>query len=164
MAVDLFDLVESLKREVNPPGELAFPSATDDEYAGYLADGFWEARLDGLLSGYEETDGAVTPIDPDSDDLGREWQQLIVIYAGFRILKNALRQMKTVFRAQAGPVEFETQQSATTLKEIMVDLRARRDWLLENLATTGQVSDYYIDAVVARHDSVYFGDSFWIGF
>jgi hypothetical protein len=163
MAVDLFDLVEPLRREVNPPGSNAFPDATDDDYSGYLADGFWEARLDGFLAGYEESDGIVTPIS-GTDDLGRDWQQLIVIYAGFRILKNALRQMRTVFRAQAGPVSFETQQSAQLLREIMIELRERRDWLLDNLASTGQVPAYYIDAVVARHDSLYFGDTTWVGF
>lgn len=163
MAVDLFDLIEPLRREVNPPGTNAFPDATDDDYSGYLADAFWEARLDGFLVGYEETDGIVTPIS-GTDDLGRDWQQLIVIYAGFRILKNELRQIKTLFRAEAGPVSFETQQSAQLLREIMLELRERRDWLLDNLASTGQVAAYYIDAVIARQDSMYFGDTAWVGF
>jgi len=169
MAVDLFDLVDSLKREVNPPGasNVAFPDATDDEYAGYLSDAFWEARLDGILGGYTEANNTVTPTS-GTDDLPREFQQLIVIYAGFRILKNALRQLKTQFRAQAGPVVFETQQSATTLKAIMDDLRARRDWLLFQLSETGAVTTVYIDAIAARQERLYFNNdvysSGWVGY
>jgi len=36
MAIDLGDLVESLQREVSPPGTNLFPDAVDDEYFGHL--------------------------------------------------------------------------------------------------------------------------------
>jgi hypothetical protein len=45
---DLADLVESLKREVAIPGTFAtvFPTTTDDDPTGALADGVAETQLD----------------------------------------------------------------------------------------------------------------------
>lgn len=161
MAVDVFDLVESLKREVNPPGDNLFPNATDDEYAGHLSDAFWEARLDGMLEGYTETDGSITPVS-GSTDLTRDLQQLVVLYAGIRIVRNHLRSIKTVFRTKAGPVEFETQQAATLLREVMLELKEKKKLVLTRLSDVGSVPSYYIDAVIARDESVGMGDTWWI--
>lgn len=162
MAIDLFELVESLRREVSPPGEDLFPNATDDDYLGNLQDAFWEARLDGLLEGYTESDGTVEPTDSGGDDLTRDLQQLIVFYAGFKIVRNHLRSIKTMFRAQAGPVEFETQQSANVLKDLLLELKYKRDLVLTRLSDLGQVPTTYIDALVARDDSILFGDTYYI--
>ena len=150
MAVDLSDLVESLKREVNPPGTDYFPDASDTEFLGNLIDGFWEAVLDGLISGYTvDDDGLVTPVS-GSTDMARDVQQIIVFYAGFRILRNVLRNIQTTFRAKAGPVEYETQQSASTLKDLLADLSNRRKLLLDRLSDMGAIPTYYADAVVER--------------
>lgn len=149
MAVDLFDLVESLRREVDPPGTPAFPDATEDEFAGHLADAFWEIRLDGMLSGYAESDGLVSPTS-GTTELGRDLQQLIVLYAGVRIVRNQLRQLQTSFRAKAGPVEYETEQAASVLKGVLDDLVSRRNLILTRLSDLGVVDTYYIDSLYER--------------
>jgi hypothetical protein len=162
MAIDLGDLVDSLRREVNPPGFDLFPDATEDEWIGNLQDGFWEAVLDGIISGYNENDGVVTPKSGDKD-LSREFQQLVVFYAGFRIVRNALRQINTVFRAKAGPVEYETQQAATILRSILNDLMDRRKYLLDRLADHGLVNSFYIDAVISRDQNIMHSNTWWVG-
>lgn len=161
MAVDLGDLVESVQREVNPPGGTIFPEAVEDDYLGFLQDAFWESTLDGLISGYAEADGIVTPVSGD-EDLSRELQQLVVIYAGFKMLKNYLTNVRTTFRATAGPVEFETQQSANLLTELMKDLIARRNSLLARLSEQGQISSYVYDQVIERSSSIVYGDTWWV--
>lgn len=159
MAVDLFDLVESLKREVSTPGSTVL--GEDDEYLGHLQDSFWEVRLDGMLAGYVETDGSVSPIS-GTTELGRDLQQLVVLYAGIRIVRNELRQLKTVFRSKAGPVEFETQQAATVLTEILKELREKRHTVLSRLSDLGSAESFYIDAVIERDLSQGYGDTWWV--
>lgn len=159
MAVDLFDLVESLKREVNVPGGDAFPDTDDVIFFGYLQDAFWEARLDGMLSGFtEDGNGSVTPTTTGADDLTRELQQLVVLYAGIRILRNELMRVQTLFRAKAGSVEYETQQSASVLKDLLGELQRRRAVVLERLSDLGVVEDYYIDAIIERDFNLSLGD------
>ncbi len=152
MAIDLNDLIDSLKREVSIPGaeETTFPDATTSIWLGSLKDGFWDARLDGLLPGYEVAADTIVPTSVGGADLSRDLQQLIVFYAGFRIIRNQLRTLRTVFRAKAGDVEYETQQAATQLTAILNELKDRRDRYLLLLAQSGQVSGYYVDMVCAR--------------
>lgn len=161
MAVDLGDLIESVQREVNPPGSTLFPDAVEDDYLGYLQDAFWETTLDGLIEGYTESDGSITPVSGDTD-LIRELQQLIVIYAGFKMLKNYLTNVRTQFRAVAGPVEYETQQSANLLTSLMKDLMDRRNSLLARLSDLGVVDSHYFDAVHERTSSINYGDVWWV--
>jgi hypothetical protein len=164
MAVDLGDLVESLQREVSPPGQLddLFPGIGDDVWIGYLSDGFWEIRLDGMLAGYIEEDGEITPTATGGTDLPRELQQLIVLYAGIRLLRNQLMNTGTLFRAQAGPVEFETQNSAQLLRDLFAELRAKRDFLLGQLTELGLVTYAYIDMVQAREASIGYGGTSFV--
>lgn len=152
MAVDLSELIDSLKREVGTPGneDSTFPDALDADWLGHLQDGFWQARLDGMLEGYQETDGVVTPVASSAADLTRDLQQLVVLYAGIRIVTNQLRGIQTLFRAKAGAVEYETQQSAQVLKEILQELHRRRAVALERLSDLGQAETYYVDAVAER--------------
>jgi hypothetical protein len=168
VAIDLFDLVDPLKREVATPGEFAtfYPNTTDDDLLGALQDAFWEARIDGMLEGFTESEGAVAPIGGSivtADQLGRDFQQLIVLYAGYRFVRNYLMNLKTGFRAQAGPVEYETSQSAQVLRDILAALKDKRNLILARLSDIGAVNSYYIDAVVERTASVYFGDTYWVG-
>jgi hypothetical protein len=163
MSVDLGELIEPLRREVSQPGAetSTFPDATDDSYFGHLQDAFWETVLDSVISGYTEADGIVTPLDVDDDDLGRDLQQLVVLYAGIRIIRNQLLAMNTLFRAKAGPVEYETQKSAQVLKGILDELKYRRDFVLARLAEVGDVDVYYIDAVLERDDGLSYGTHIW---
>ena len=147
MAVDLPDFVPSLKREVQPPGSTLFAGATESDWVGYLKDAFWEARLDGFLTGYvvdDETDQIVSTT--EGADIDRASMALVILYAGIRVLRNRILNMNTGFRAKAGPVEFEQQNSATMLAEMLKQLRATKDRIIETLdadATTTLILDAY---------------------
>ena len=158
MAVALDDLIDSLKREISPPGTNLFPNATDDELLGNLSDAFWEMVLDGLVTGYESDGDFITPVS-GTTDLGRDMQQLIVFYAGVRIVRNEIRGRNTVFRTKAGPVEYETQQSANVLRDLLAELVRRRDFILYRLSDAGAVGEGYIDMLAARTDSIIYGDT-----
>jgi hypothetical protein len=147
MAVDLSELVPSLKREVGTPGteESTFPAANEDSWVGYLSDAFWSARLDGMLAGYTESDGLVDP------DLDRDLQQLIVLYAGIAIVRNELLRMQTTFRAKSGPVEYEVQQAASVLKGLLDDMTARKALVMKRLSDLhAGTGTYYIDSLTER--------------
>ena len=161
MPVDLNDLIDSLRREVNPPGGDAFPNAFDDDYLGYLRDAFWEARLDGMLELYEEDEGLVSPYDVDDVEITRDLQQLVVLYAGIRMTRTQLTNLDTLFRTKAGPVEYETQKSAQLLKAILDELKSRRNLILERLSDVGSIPTYYIDAVIGREASIDSGYTHW---
>jgi hypothetical protein len=131
MAVDLSDFVPALITEVNPPGTNTFSAATSTEMTMYLSNAFWEARLDGFLDLYDcNEDGIVTPIDPATPDIPREETTLVIIYAGCKVLRNKILNTNTTFRAKAGPVEFETQNSANMLVEVLKQLQAAKDHIL----------------------------------
>src|SRR4051794_2613523 len=123
MAVDLTDYVPTLRREVTPPGSTLFSAVTDAVFAGYLADAFWEVKLDGFVEPWvADEDGVVIPqSDPQAAtgngpfniaaydpavDMPREQIALVVLYAGIKIIRNQLLQSNTRLTAKAGPVEF----------------------------------------------------------
>jgi hypothetical protein len=161
MAVDLGDLTDNLIAEVNAPGEDVFASAVEDDYLLRLQNAFWEATLDGIISGYTETDGVITP-DSGTTDISRELQQLVIFYAGISIVRNHLRNLNTVFRAKAGPVEFETQNAATVLRDLLAELQKKRAIVLDRLSETYSTDTYYIDAVAARDESFRYGDTSFV--
>jgi hypothetical protein len=181
--IDLFDLVEPLKREVNPPGSDLFPNATDDSYLGSLTDAFWEVRLYGFLEGFEEnvaarggpaefSEGKITPTgavvgydlpdDYSPDDLGRDLQQLVVLWAGWKIVLTRMSSINSVFRAKAGPVEYETQTAASVLKSVLDTLKSRIDYVLENIGTAGGSSVAILDSVMEATYSVAAGSYYWV--
>lgn len=138
---------------ISPPGSDTLASVTDEVLVGYLSDGFWTAKLDGFFAAYTESDGLISPESGD-EDLPRDWQQLIVFYAGMQMVENELRATNTQFRVQAGPVEYEVQNSAQLLREHLKALHTRRDYLLELLSSKYNISPGYIDMIVARYDSM----------
>lgn len=151
MAVDLSEYVSSLRREVTPLGSDPFSTVTDTQWTDYLADSFWEARLDGFLQGWTaDEDGVVSPVPPNTLELPREQIAAIIIYAGVRVLRNKILNTNTTFRAKAGPVEYETQNSATMLAEMLKQLKAVKDRLLDGLTESDATSVAYIDAYSAR--------------
>ncbi len=155
MAVDLSDLVGSLKREVSPPGTDLFPDALDADYEGYLADSFWELILTGFISGFTEddlvvTEDTATPV----DDISRGLQQLIVIGAGLTIVRAEYRNIDVLFRAQAGPAEFETRKSSQALSNLLDHLKERFDDIVKLLPNTNiPGSVFYADIVSERSGS-----------
>lgn len=162
MSVDLADLVPSIKLEVNPPGTNLFPEATDAEWVERLANAFWNARIDGMLPGYIEADGLISPIS-GSTDMPRELQQVIVFMAAYNAIYLKLLNTRTSFRAKAGAVEYETQNAATVLKDLADSLKQRYVLLLQRLADMGMVGTYVIDAVMARDNALAAGAGWWVG-
>lgn len=160
MAVDLGEFVESLRREVTPPGSTLFADVSDDVFIGYLADAFWEARLDGFLGKWEaDADGLIAPLDASGEDITRELIGLVILYAGVKILRNRLMNLNTAFRAEAGPVKYEVENSANLLTEMLKQLKARKDQLLDAV-TNAPTETYYFDAYTLRnHDGgAYMGE------
>lgn len=159
MAVDMADYVPALKREVTPLGADPFASVEDASWVGYLADAFWEARLDGFLKGYEAIElgpgdvevGPVSGSAEEADQVPREQMALVILYAGIRVLRNQILNTNTAFRAKAGPVEFEQQTSATMLAEMLKQLKATKDRILDGLDDeVGQTGVMILDAFSTR--------------
>jgi hypothetical protein len=186
MSVDLADLVEPLQIEVQAPGGDAYADATEDDYLGTLINSFWEIRLYGYLGGFEEdsasrgghpefTVGIVTPlgVDPTYDDpfgysttqdLSRDLQQLIILWAAWKIALNNMATVNSVFRAKAGPVEYETQQAASVLTAVLDALKARITYLIANLPTSygGRGGAVVLDAIIERSYSQAVGETWWV--
>jgi hypothetical protein len=165
MAVDLMTYVDSLKREIQPPGTDLFATVTNEQWVGYLADAFWEARLDGFLAGYTTDQGAtagdVTIVSTTGGpDLDQRWMALVILYAGVKILRNRILNMSTTFRAKAGPVEFEQQNSATMLAEMLKQLKATKDRIVEEVDEAGGSLVMVLDAYSTR---LYSGLSYFGG-
>lgn len=60
MAVDLSDYVDTVRREVTPPGSTLFGAVSDDVFVGYLCDAFWEVTLDGFFGTAQKVDSSGT--------------------------------------------------------------------------------------------------------
>lgn len=161
MAVDLGELVDSLRREISPPGTDLYPNAEEDELVGHLQDAFWEARLHGLFVGYTESDGLVDPIS-GSTEFGRELQQAVVLYAGYRILLTSLQNVNTAFVAKAGPVSFEQGKSAQTLRDVLAAVKDRIKLILDNLSSYGGSSTAVLDSVIERSFAQAYGQTWWV--
>jgi hypothetical protein len=185
VSVDLATLVEPLQYETQTPGGDAYADATEDDYIGALINAFWEIRLYGFLGGFEEDAasrggppefaiGIVTPlkVDPTYDDpfgystdqdLPRDLQQLIVLWAAWKIALNNMATINSVFRAKAGPVEYETQQAASVLTAVLDQLKARITYLIGNLPTGhGGGGTVVLDAIIERSYSQAVGDTWWV--
>lgn len=170
MAIDLSEYVAHLKREVQPPGTDLFGDVTNNDWVGYLGDAFWEARLDGFLDKWQAIENApgdvsVEPVDPGGEDMPRQYIALVILYAGIRVLRNKILNTNTGFRAKAGPVEFEQQNSANLLSEMLKQLKATKDRIIDSLEAQqmGQLQGggtMILDAFSARmfHPALYHGD------
>lgn len=165
MAVDLGELVELLQAEVDPPGTNSYPDAVEDDWINQLRGGFWEIVLDGIIkpNAYSDNEGVIVP-NQASGDLPRDMQQLVIFYAGIRVIRNRLLTLNTVFRAKAGGVEYETQQAASILRAILDELVRKRNTILSRLSDLGTVDTYYVDMVVQRDFALGYGDSFWTNY
>lgn len=159
MAVDLSEYVDSLRREITPLGTDPFSSVTSAQLTGYLADAFWEARLDGFMANYvADEDGVITNTTIGGADLDRRYVALVVLYAGIKVLRNRILNTSTSFRAKAGPVEFEQENSATMLAEMLKQLRATKDRILEELDEDTETAALVIDAFSVR---LFSSESYW---
>lgn len=153
MSVDLADLVENVKFEVNPPGQDLYPNATDDEWASRLANAFWDSRIEGFLAGYTELDGEIFPV-TGTTDMPRDLQQVIVFLCAYSTITQRLREFQTAFRAKAGPAEFEVERSATAITAQIKALEDRKAIILTRLSDLGIIPAFVIDGVVARQNAL----------
>lgn len=135
MAVDLNSLIPSLQREVAPVGNTEYAALDNSDWLGQLTDAFWEARLDGLLGAWSESGGSVTARSVGGPDIPRDMQQLIVMFAGFRMALTSFKNLNSLVRYKAGPVESEVQKSAQTLKTVLDILKSRIDLIISSLST-----------------------------
>lgn len=117
--------------------------------------------MQGLLAGYTESGALVSPIS-GTTELGRDQQQIIILYAAYRIVLASLRSLSTSFRAKAGSVEFETAQSATILRDVLAALRDKIKLVLALSDTLGATDTAYIDAVFERTTSLALGDTWFV--
>lgn len=163
MATLVSDLRAQLRREINVPGFAQLPDITNSELDGYIMDGFWEGRLLGLLGEYTQTDGTemATPAGPifkvtsDGGDLEPQYRVMIVMIAALKLLRLKLLSLAVNIRAQAGPVEYEQQASATVLRAILEALERRIAEIKGLYGTLGDGAFYYFDAELQRDFSLY---------
>lgn len=146
-----------LQRTINVPGFEQLPDITNAELDGYIEDGFWFARLSGMLDAYTQDDGSGLTTPPGEDviyqvsdegDLPEHYQRLVCLSAGFKLLRLKILNLAINFTASAGPVSYEQQASATTLRAILDSLERE----LEQLKTLysdelGKAGIYYWDGV-----------------
>lgn len=166
MATLVSSLRDMLRREVNVPGFEQLPDLSNTELDGYISDGFWEARLIGLLSDYTLTDGtematplgSVIKLTSDGSDLPEYFRILVVIVAGLKLIRLKALNLAVSIRAQAGPVEYEQQISATVLRAILESLERRVAFLQVNYSDLlGAGPFVYFDAELQRESSLVYG-------
>lgn len=163
MATLVSSMRDMLRREINVPGFGQLPTITTTELDGYISDGFWEARLLGMLDGYTLTDGTeqATPLGPvifkstDNTDLATQLQLLVVIVAGLKLIRLKALTLAQSLSVKAGPVEYERQISATVLRAILESLERRLAFLQANYSDMfASVPFHYFDAEVQREYSL----------
>ena len=140
MATTISSMRSLLRREINVPGFEQLPDITNSELDGYIKDGFWHLRLKGMLEDYSQDDGSglasppgedVIYLTSDEGDLPEYFQRLVVFAAAFRMVRLKVINLAINFTAQAGPVSYEQQASATTLRAILDSLERELQQLSE---------------------------------
>ena len=165
-----------------------FVNMTETEIVGRLVDAFWSWRLNGMdfLAAWNcSTDGIISPnpngpantmqylpnawyLDGTKDastglpNLGRQIVQAIILYAAYKSVQTQLINLKTVASYQAGPVKYETQQSATVLQALLKVLTAEIDIALTRLSDLGSTTVQVFDAVMEVSRNQGLGDASWV--
>ena len=154
-SVDITEVIPSLEATLTIPGQDSpYATASEDEWTLKLVNAFWRTVLDGIIEGYSiDEDGIITPDTGDST-FSRLEQQIVVIYAAMNVIQAQLLQLKTVFRAKAGSVEYETQQASQVLTRLLDQLNNDKNILLERLSDLGEGTDsFYVDSPWERRDN-----------
>jgi hypothetical protein len=164
-SVDLSELIGDLEAAVTVPGAVSpFATSSETEWLTRLRNAFWSAYNDGIIAGFTcDEDGIVNPSGGGDSTFTRDLQQLVIMYAAINIYQNQIMQLKTLFRAKAGQVEYETQQSAQVIKSLLDSLLAQRATILQRLSDGGFTDSYYIDAIRSRDDSLRYNFIDWNG-
>lgn len=145
---ELSDLVEAYKREVSVPGAFSeeFPTVTDEAIRAALGDAFGEAQIDGFFGKMvlDTDDWSVSP------DLSTAGAALVVIYAGLRVLRQQIMRLSVGASYKAGPVEYESRQSAAALTEMLRQLERRKNQIIEQATRSTGTSVFMLDAYASR--------------
>ena len=167
MAVELSEYTDSLRRAITPLGSDKYADISDAVLTDYLTDAFWQGRLDGFYVGYTaDEDGTVEPIEPGDPEFDRAWVSLVILYAAVSILANQILATSTRFSAKAGPVEFEQENSASVLNEMLKQLAAAKQRIIDQMLDNSNPSNVYlIDAYSTRmlSSASYYGSSELLG-
>lgn len=160
MPTSLASLIPMFDREVNAPGVPQFSDISGGQQLGYIEDGFWDIRLAGMLKSYTVvlgenlptplTTGAkyFTDSSSQTEDLEEKYWMMIVLFAGFRLLRLKIMNLAVNFKAEAGPVSYEQQASATVLRALLDSLNNRIREL------KAQYSDDFNQSVFVMWDGV----------
>lgn len=136
MSTPVADLIPMFNREIDIPGSGPIVTSAAAKL-GYIEDGFWDVRLAGMLGGFTVALGEA--LDPPGDtgskyftdqstlskDLDEKFWMMITLFAGFRLLRLKIMQLAVNFKAEAGPVSYEQQASATVLRALLESLERR---------------------------------------
>lgn len=157
MATTISSMRPLLQREINIPGFPQLPDITNSELDGYIKDGFWHLRLKGMLDEYSQDDGSGLAVPPGEDviyltsdegPLADEFQRLVAFSAAFRLVRLKVLNLAINFTAQAGPVSYEQQASATTLRAILESLERELAQFAELYSDKlGKVGFHYWDGM-----------------
>lgn len=127
---DLSELTTSLRNLVARPGTFddTFGETTEEDLVSVLLDGFAEAHLEGLM----------TTIDADESgqldaEITRGQGALIVLLAGVRFLRGQLLNSTSHRRYEAGGAVFEEDTPVALLRDILKDLTAQKDRIVDDL-------------------------------
>lgn len=162
MSVDLGDRIPDLVAEINPPGVDLYTAAGDADWIDRLKNGFWSAVLEGVIKGYAvDDDGLVTPT-TGTTDMPRDLQQIVVLYTAYKVVLYKLLEAKTRFKAVAGPVSYETEQSAGVLREVLQNIRNSLNLVINRLGDMNAVNTTVLDAVIERSYSIAFDEQWWV--
>jgi hypothetical protein len=161
MATPIVDIRPVLQREINVPGFEQLPDITGTELDGYIKNGFWECRLLGMLDTYTQTDGTEFATPPgdvikliaDDGDLPDEFQLLVAIMAALTMLRLKIMALAINFTAEAGPVSYEQQASATVLRAILATLEKRVAELADLYSDEYNSVFTYFDSTLQRESS-----------
>lgn len=143
-------VLASAKRTLAPLGEYTtlWPSSTDLELAGLVADGFGEARLNGYFPNHTYS-MTLQSVEPDLNDAELA---LVLAYASARAIRTKLLSLSQAQRYKAGSVETETTPIATVLTSLLksaediIDISRRRSNhslpLFADMTTVGLLREY----------------------
>lgn len=161
---DLSDLVEDFVYAISAPGVDDYATVSDDEWVSRLRDGFWTGFNYGMFREYTESDGAVTNRSDTSTVFPTEYQQMVILFASVNVLTKQMLSMNTLFRTKAGPVEYETQQSATLLNTILNALIKQRDDLLAEWKRGASTNGFFVlDTYSLMQGGYRDGYTSWVG-
>lgn len=135
---DLSELADSVRNLVARPGtfDTLFPETGEEFVTSLLLDGFAEAQLEGLLTDitYDE-DGLL------DKDITPAQGSLVALFAGIRLLRAELLNRVMHRRYEAGSAVFEEDYNVTLYNQILKDLAAQKDRLVDGL--TDEAVDGY---------------------